>query len=146
MSAVPQSARSEIAVFVTRRDGGEVLLLRRVRSGGGYWHVVAGALEPGESAREAAVRELQEETGLVAPLDGELGIVEYADRATLLPAHPSTSRVAVPITCFRAAAPADWEPLLEAEHDAHRWSSPPVAADALVWPETAQALRTLCAR
>src|ERR687897_1885228 len=98
MSAVPQSARSEIAVFVTRRDGGEVLLLRRVRSGGGYWHVVAGALEPGESAREAAARELEEETGLVAALGDALQIVEHVDPRTLLPAHPSTSGVAVPIT------------------------------------------------
>jgi 8-oxo-dGTP pyrophosphatase MutT (NUDIX family) len=40
----------EVAVFVTRRRGREVLLVHRVPDLGGYWHVVAGGLEPGESA------------------------------------------------------------------------------------------------
>ena len=52
---------------------GEVLLMER-RTPPGWWQSVTGSLEPGETAWEAAVRELQEETGL--PADGlvDLGI------------------------------------------------------------------------
>ncbi len=70
---------AEIAVFVTRRDG-EVLLLRRAESDGGYWHVVAGAIEGGESALSAAERELREETGLVARLERCAEVMERARR------------------------------------------------------------------
>ena len=52
---------------------GEVLLMER-RTPPGWWQSVTGSLEPGETAWDAAVRELQEETGL--PADGlvDLGI------------------------------------------------------------------------
>src|SRR5690348_17916689 len=39
-------------------------ILHRSPVQGGYWHVVAGGVEPGETAEEAARRELREETGL----------------------------------------------------------------------------------
>jgi 8-oxo-dGTP pyrophosphatase MutT (NUDIX family) len=125
---------AEVAVFVTRRRG-EVLLLRRVPSKGGYWHVVAGGIEPGESPREAAVRELREETGLVAELGESVEVVEHVPR--------SQPVVGIPVTCYRVGAPDGWEPVYNEEHDAHRWLPPSEAAAALVWPETARALRAL---
>jgi lipoyl(octanoyl) transferase len=136
---------AEVAVFVTRRRGREVLLLRRVPADGGYWHVVAGAIEPDESAPEAAVRELQEETGLVAPLGEGVEVFEYATGMMKPRPHASAteSAVGVPITCYRVTAPDEWEPVLDREHDAHRWCPPREAADALVWRQTARALRTL---
>jgi 8-oxo-dGTP diphosphatase len=67
----------EIAVFVTRKSGAEVLIVHRSAVQGGYWHVVAGGVEPGETATEAAERELREETGLVADVIGEVEVVEY---------------------------------------------------------------------
>jgi lipoyl(octanoyl) transferase len=137
---------AEVAVFVTRRHGRELLLLRRVPADGGYWHVVAGAIDPGESAREAAVRELQEETGLVAPLGEGVEVVEHATAGMLEPrthASATESALGVSITCYRVTAPDEWEPVLDREHDAHRWCPPREAADALVWRQTARALRTL---
>jgi 8-oxo-dGTP pyrophosphatase MutT (NUDIX family) len=128
-------AAAEIAVFVTRRSGREVLVLRRVPADGGYWHVVAGALEPGESAPDAAVRELREETGLSAELGESVPVVEQ------IPGSQPVVRI--PVTCYRVGAPDDWEPVYNEEHDAHRWLAPHEAADALVWPETARALRML---
>ncbi len=55
-----------MAVFVTRRDRSEGLIALRAQAGGGYWHTIAGGVEPGETAVEAARRELREETGLEA--------------------------------------------------------------------------------
>ena len=131
-------------MFVTRRGGRDVLLLHRVPEQGGYWHVVAGGVEPGETAVEAAERELREETGLAARLIMEIEVTEYVSTLTQDPAdRHDPSVVAVGVTCFRAAAPDDWEPTLDWEHDGHRWCNSREAAGALRWPGTARALRTL---
>jgi ADP-ribose pyrophosphatase YjhB (NUDIX family) len=56
----------EVAIFVYR--GSEFLLARRVPQG--VWNVIAGQVEDDESFADAAARELEEETGLVAaPFD-----------------------------------------------------------------------------
>ena len=137
---------AEVAVFVTRRDGAEVLVVHRSPQQGSYWHVVSGGVEAGESAAAAAARELQEETGLVAEVEAGVEVVEYVYLH-----HPSAERramydpsvAAVTVTCFRATAPDDWEPTLDWEHDDYRWCSPRGAFETLRWPETARALREL---
>ena len=134
----------EVAIFVTRRDRSQVLIVHRSPRQGSYWHVVAGGVEPGETAQEAAIRELREETGLEAPVVAPRSVVEYVYPLTEEPAErraaydPAVAEVTV--TCFVADAPDDWEPMLDWEHDGHRWCSPQEAADTLRWPETARAL------
>ena len=135
----------EVAVFVVR--GGiepDVLLLRRVPSEGGYWHVVAGRIEIGEEAAEAAIRELREETGLVATLGPPHDVIEYTTDG--LTATAPGAGVGVRVTCFTAAAPSFWHPILNEEHDAYEWRPYQEAAGALRWPATASALRLLVAR
>ncbi|HJV30421.1 MAG TPA: NUDIX domain-containing protein [Gaiellaceae bacterium] len=138
---------AEVAVFVTRRGGRDVLLVHRSPEQGGYWHVVAGGVEPGETAVEAAERELREETGLAARLTTGIEVTEYVSTLTKQPAGRrdlhDPSVVAVDVTCFRAAAPDDWEPTLDWEHDGHRWCNSGEAAGTLRWPGTARALRKL---
>jgi 8-oxo-dGTP pyrophosphatase MutT (NUDIX family) len=137
----------EVAIFVTRREATEVLLVHRSPEQGSYWHVIAGGVETGESPREAAERELREESGLIANVCGGVDVVEYAYPLSEEPAErrdmydPSLLQVAV--TCFRVNAPDDWEPVLDWEHDAYRWSDPRAACETLRWPETAEALRAL---
>jgi len=137
----------EIAVFVTRKSGTEVLILHRSAVHGGYWHVVAGGVEPGETAAGAAERELREETGLVAIAEAGAEVVEYVSTLTEEPAErpdqhdPSVAQVNV--TCFHVNAPDEWEPNLDWEHDDHRWYDPGDAYRILRWPATAQALRRL---
>ena len=137
----------EIAVFVTRKSGAEVLVLHRSAVQGGYWHVVAGGVEPGETATAAAERELREETGLVANAEAGVEVVEYVYRPTAEPAgrrnHYDPSVAQVNVTCFHVTAPDEWEPNLDWEHDDHRWCEPGAAFTTLRWPATAQALRKL---
>jgi 8-oxo-dGTP pyrophosphatase MutT (NUDIX family) len=137
----------EVAVFLTRKSGAEVLILHRSAGQGGYWHVVAGGVEAGETATEAAERELREETGLVADAVAGLEVVEYVYPLTEEPADRRTqcdsSIAEVQVTCFRVGAPDQWEPRLDWEHDDHRWCDPGEAFRTLRWPATAQALRKL---
>ena len=138
---------AEVAVFVTRRDAAEVLILHRSPVQGGYWHVVAGGVEPGEATVVAAKRELREETGLVATVTAGPRVVEYVYALTEEPAHRreqyDPSVVGVSVSCFRCAAPDDWEPVLDWEHDDHRWCAPAEAVATLRWPETATALQQM---
>jgi 8-oxo-dGTP pyrophosphatase MutT (NUDIX family) len=117
---------SEVAIFVRRGD--QFLVVHRSPSQGGYWHLVAGGIEAGESPPEAAARELGEETGLAAePRD--LGRTYVYDVIT--------------VHCFVVDAPAGWEPVLDWEHDEHRWCSPADAVELLHWPEPREVLLEL---
>ena len=138
---------AEVAVFVTRRSGAEILIVHRSPIQGGYWHVVAGGVEAGENAEEAARRELAEETSLEARVTSGPRVVEYVYALTEEPADRRArydpSVVAVTVSCFTCEALVDWEPVLDWEHDGYRWCSPAEAAATLRWPETARALREM---
>ncbi|MCF4122026.1 NUDIX domain-containing protein [Antribacter sp. KLBMP9083] len=64
------------AVSVIVRDGtGRILLIHRTDND--LWSIPGGAMEPGESVRQAAVRETREETGYDVEMTGLVGI--YTD-------------------------------------------------------------------
>jgi 8-oxo-dGTP pyrophosphatase MutT (NUDIX family) len=54
--------------------GGEVLL---ITVSGGRWQLPKGRLEAGETAEQAAVREVEEETGVRGRVQQELPTIEY---------------------------------------------------------------------
>jgi dihydroneopterin triphosphate diphosphatase len=120
------------ALLVLHRPGPEFLVLLRAPAGRGYWHLVAGGVESGEGPYEAALRELEEETGLAAralvaiPL--ELGYRQPA--GTWITLHP-----------FAVAVPAGWEPVLNEEHVDYRWCTEDDAVELLEFPEPREALR-----
>jgi 8-oxo-dGTP diphosphatase len=66
-----------------------LLVRRRVKEGSLSWQFPAGAVERGESAGEAAVREAREETGLTVVERKVLG-----ERV-----HPATGRTMVYVAC-----------------------------------------------
>jgi 8-oxo-dGTP pyrophosphatase MutT (NUDIX family) len=58
-------------------NGSEILVVHRPAYDD--WSFPKGKLEPGESEEEAAVREVEEETGLRCRLDRELATTRYRD-------------------------------------------------------------------
>jgi len=71
------SKRVEAAGGVVVHDG-RVCLVHRPRYDD--WSLPKGKLDAGESFEQAALREVEEETGLVCALAGELASTEYEDR------------------------------------------------------------------
>jgi 8-oxo-dGTP pyrophosphatase MutT (NUDIX family) len=137
---------NEVAIFVVRRGRSEVLVVRRSAEGGGYWHTIAGGVEAGETAEEAARRELLEETGFAAAtLSEHEPAIEFMYALSEEPADRQAQYepgiVEVHVDCFVVDVPDDWEPTLDHEHVGYRWATAAEAPDALYWPDTADALR-----
>jgi len=80
---------ASVAVCVLLRQEVPCLLVTRrtatLRNHAGQWALPGGSREPGESVEEAALRELREETGVVAGAGDVLGILDdYATRSGFL--------------------------------------------------------------
>jgi 8-oxo-dGTP pyrophosphatase MutT (NUDIX family) len=128
--------KQEVLIHVRR--GSEFLCTHRAPDGGGYWHVIAGGVEEGEEWHAAAVRELQEETGLEVERVEPIGEFSYVRED-----WESNPGLGVEVRAFLVDVPAGWEPQLDHEHDEYRWLPRDAAAALLFWPEPAQLLRAL---
>ena len=120
-------------VFIVVRRGDEYLVVHRAPDGGGYWHGIAGGVEPGERAEDAAARELLEETGFAGdPVEIAAPFDYMVDGGR-----------AINVRCFLVDVPAGWEPELDQEHDDYCWRSREDAIALLHWPEPKELLRGL---
>jgi 8-oxo-dGTP pyrophosphatase MutT (NUDIX family) len=104
------------------RHGGKIALVHRPKYDD--WSLPKGKLDPGESAEDAALREVEEETGLRCRLGRHLGRTEYEDRK----GRPKV----VDYWEMEAAEAGEFEP--NDEIDDLRWLSPRDAVDALSYP------------
>jgi 8-oxo-dGTP diphosphatase len=96
------------------------------------WSLPKGKLEPGEPERDAAFREVAEETGLRCLFGREVGTTEYAD---------SRGR-AKQVRYWAMVAPGQ-EPVAANEVDDVCWSSPAEAADRLDYAHDRKLLDSL---
>jgi 8-oxo-dGTP pyrophosphatase MutT (NUDIX family) len=79
-AAVPTKREISAGGVVYRRNGDEievVLASRRTRRGQLAWGLAKGGIEDDETMEEAAIREVREETGLIAVIEGSLGETRY---------------------------------------------------------------------
>ena len=116
----------------------EFLQMRRSANDymGGTWQAVYGTSNVGETAWQAAVRELQEEAGLRAR---ELYRVDCVE--TFYTAVSDTLWHAVP---FVALVSRDDEVRLNEEHDAVRWIARDAVNDAFMWETDRQSIALVC--
>ena len=120
-------------------DGGvEVLLLRRAadRIFPGLWQCVTGGVEPGERVPMAALREVEEETGL-AGADAEA----FYDLDQAAPFYDEGSDAVVVSAIFALRLRPDAVPRRSDEHDGMRWVAAAEAPAIAVWPSYAESVR-----
>ena len=129
-------------VVVVRREGA-LLVLRRAPERLGYWSLVAGGLEPEETPRVAAQRELLEETGLTTGVRELPVTLSYSllDDPPAIRARYAPGIETVTVHAFVADAPPGWEPTLDAEHDVHRWCELNEAVELMAYETARAALR-----
>lgn len=92
------------------RDGGILLLKRAVGAMTGNWYLPGGALDPGETLEQCAVRELHEESGL-GP-DGPLDLIGLIQ----MPIYGHETFIAT----YACACPKG-DVVLSHEHSDHQW-------------------------
>lgn len=122
---------------ITRR----YLLLRRVMSHGEFWQSVTGSLEEGETHKQAAVREVREETGIVASEEDliDLGLVNTFEiapewRVKYAPGVTQNEEV-----CFALMVDVREVTIDPIEHEAYAWVDYESAMSMLYWESNRRA-------
>lgn len=136
MTARVEAGVVDVYVVDPSTEVWRVLALRRsadTRSPGA-WEAVHGNIEPGETPETAALRELEEETGLVA------------ERLYTITVHsfylPQRGRVELAIV-FCAFVDSGCVVKLSSEHAEYAWLSMDAAAARFIWPRAGQALQEI---
>ncbi|HKP12008.1 MAG TPA: dihydroneopterin triphosphate diphosphatase, partial [Blastocatellia bacterium] len=131
----------QVVIFAETEAGRQYLLLRRVRSHGGFWQSVTGSLEGDETHAEAATREVYEETGY-RPQAGELielGVVNVFEiapqwRVKYAPGVTHNEEV-----CFALQVAKQDVVIDPIEHDAYVWVGYDAALEMIHWESNRRA-------
>ena len=119
------------AFAAVRSATGEVLLVRRIDDGN--WELPGGRIEVGETAQQAVIREVAEESGVTIKLTTLSGV--YSDPSHVL-VDPDGSIHQQLALCFHAV-PADAGDVPRpdmTETDAAAWYAPAASADLTMHP------------
>jgi 8-oxo-dGTP pyrophosphatase MutT (NUDIX family) len=135
--------RGPVEVVIVVRRGDRYLVLRRVPERLGYWNLVAGGVEPGETPADAARRELLEETGLDSEVDQIPIPLSYSllDDPPEVRARYAPGIETITVHPFFVAVPPTWEPALDDEHDMYRWCDEEEAVSLLAYETPRDAVR-----
>lgn len=145
-----------VDVYIARRGEDlqlELLQIQRAKSPLlGTWQPVMGHIEAGETALQAAVREMGEEVGLMLPAtaahtraepaadDGPQGLWALEQ---VHPFYIAAIDCVVLSPRFVALVGPQWTPRLNDEHTAWRWSRLATAHRTFMWPGQLAAVREI---
>ena len=97
LPAAPSRILPSVTAFV-QNDAGELLMLKRADNH--HWAIPGGKMEIGESATQAVVREVQEETGVEVAVESLIGA--YSDPAGgVVGSYPDGTVIHFVNLCFR---------------------------------------------
>lgn len=113
----------EVVVFRVHNDRPEYLIMRRAmheRVHPGMWQIITGMVEERETGREAAVRELHEEAGLVAKHLWSLPLVNsfydiVRDTVNMCPVFAVQADPGAVVTISEEHMTSEWLPLAPAK-------------------------------
>jgi dihydroneopterin triphosphate diphosphatase len=124
-----------VAAYIFRRvpNGAEYLLLKRSsRYMFGLWQHVAGSIEEGETALQAIIRELKEETGLTPLALYSADIIESF--------YDTKYNVIMMVPIFVAEFDPKLEIVLSEEHSEYKWVSAAEAREHFTFPQQKSSL------
>jgi dATP pyrophosphohydrolase len=133
MSLITPSFVSVFVINKTQKEAKYLLLKRSAKYLKGTWQMVTGKIEENETAYEAAIREVKEETGIInlelfSADTVETIYMKSFDKITLIPVFIAFVEI------FEVS-------LSISEHDAYEWVSLEEANDRLVWSEQKRVLK-----
>lgn len=131
----------QVVLFAETGAGRLYLLLRRVASHGAFWQSVTGSLEEGETHRQAAIREVREETFIISSEEKliDLGLVNIFEIAPQWRDRYAPGTTHNEEVCF-ALQVDECEVMLDAvEHDAYAWVDYEEAIGMLYWESSKRA-------
>ena len=131
----------QVVIFAEGAGAREYLLLRRVASHGGFWQSVTGSLEEGETHRQAAIREVREETGIICRED-ELIDLNLLNTFEIAPQWRVRYRPGVTHNeeiCFALRVEKREVIIDPAEHDDSIWVDYEIALGMLYWESNRRA-------
>ena len=117
----PRPAVTSDCVVITKESEPKVLLIQRgIEPYKGCWALPGGFMNMDETTEQCAVRELEEETGLVVSELQQIGAYSKVDRdprgRTVTVAYLVRVDAPVPVTGQDDAAKAEWFPLSALPH------------------------------
>ncbi len=132
-----------ILAVIYAENTGRVLMLQR-RDDPAFWQSVTGSLEDGEFTRQAAIREVKEETGIDIATQ-RLNLIDCRDSIKFEIFPHFRYKYAPNVThCteyrFLLALPQETTPVLS-EHLAYQWLAPQQAVAITKSPNNAQAIK-----
>jgi 8-oxo-dGTP pyrophosphatase MutT (NUDIX family) len=124
----------DVYLISPRTDGWRVLALQRSKTTRcpSAWETVHGRIEAGEEPEDAALREVQEETGLQ---------VERLYSICVQPFYLHKTHTVELAVAFAAFVASNAEVTLGEEHSRSEWLTPERALERFVWPREREALR-----
>ena len=136
----PESVR---LIKVMVHDDNRVLLLHRRPERGNFWQPITGGIEDGESAADAARREVLEETGNRGEPE-EIGITQ----SFMIESQYLNSRFGAPVIASEIAFAAMLDSRLpirmdDEEHDEYGWFTFAEAYETIRWTDDREALERL---